>query len=59
MTTPKRKKSNKNKHPKKYLVMGKYYTKEQLEERIGMPLGEGSTDAVARYLKAHYGKDKK
>ncbi len=59
MTTPKRKKSNKNKCPKKYLVMGKYYTREQLKERIGMPLGEGSVDTVDRYLQEHYGKGKK
>lgn len=59
MTTPKRKKRNPTKRPKKYLVMGKYYTREQLRERIGMPLGEGPTDAVEQYLKEHYGKGEK
>jgi hypothetical protein len=39
--------------------MGKYYTREQLKERIGMPLGEGSVDTVDRYLQEHYGKGKK
>lgn len=59
MTTKKSKKLNITKRTKKYLVMGKSYTKEQLEERIGKPLGGGSTDAVARYLKEHRGKGKK
>ena len=59
MTTPKHKKRNRTKRPKKYLVMGKYYTREQLAERIGQPLGEGPTDAVDQYLEAHYGKDSK
>ena len=59
MATPNRKKRSQTKRPKKYLVMGKYYTREQLRERIGMHLGEGSVDTVDRYLQEHYGKGKK
>lgn len=59
MTNKKSKKLNITNRKKRYLVMGKYYTKEQLKEMIGKPLGIGSADAVARYLKEHYGKGKK